>query len=109
MFTAYKTWRSPTIIDAYDVVALTSDAQRFCWGFLTYITNAKALAFLLAALLLFLNPAQPLRPQIAIMTLTMVIVDALMMTLYALSAARLRPYFQSPETLKNKADCLPVF
>ncbi|BAN95440.1 hypothetical protein E05_47760 [Plautia stali symbiont] len=29
-------------------------------------------------------------------------VDALMMTLYALIAARLRPYFQSPETRKQQ-------
>lgn len=36
------------------------------------------------------------------MTLTMVMVDALMMTLYALIAARLRPYFQSPETRKQQ-------
>jgi homoserine/homoserine lactone efflux protein len=96
-FAAYKTWRAPVIMDAYAVVALTRGAQRFCWGFLTDITNAKALAFLLAALPVFLNPAQPLGPQITLMTLTMVMVDALMMTLYALIACRLRRYFQSPE------------
>ncbi|PAV02753.1 hypothetical protein CBG25_09050 [Arsenophonus sp. ENCA] len=97
LFAAYRTWRAPVRMDTYAVAALTGGAQRFCWGFLTDITNAKALAFLLATLPVFLNPAQPLGPQITIMTLTMVMVDALIMTLYALIATRLRPYFQSPE------------
>lgn len=102
LFAAYRTWRAPVIMDAYDVVTLTRCAQRFCWGFLTDITNAKALAFLLATLPVFLNPSQSLGPQITLMTLTMVMVDAMMMTLYALIAARLRPYFQSPETRKQQ-------
>ncbi|PAV04645.1 hypothetical protein CBG25_07035 [Arsenophonus sp. ENCA] len=102
LFAAYRTWRAPVILDAYAVAALTGSAQRFCWGFLTDITNAKALAFLLATLPVFLNPAQPLGPQITLMSLTMVMVDALMMTLYALIAARLLPYFQSPETRKQQ-------
>jgi homoserine/homoserine lactone efflux protein len=102
LFAAYRTWRAPVSMDTYDVVALTRGAQRFCWGFLTDITNAKALAFLLVALPVFLNPTQPLGPQITLMTLTMVVVDALTMTLYALIAARLRPYFQSPETRQQQ-------
>ncbi|UDG80073.1 LysE family translocator [Candidatus Steffania adelgidicola] len=102
LFAAYKTWHAPVIIDTYEVAVLTSTAQRFFCGFLTDITNAKALAFLVAALPVFLNPSQPLKPQIVIMTLTMVIVDTLMMALYALIAARLRPYFQSPTALKRQ-------
>lgn len=30
LFAAYRTWRAPVILDAYDVVALTRGAQRFC-------------------------------------------------------------------------------
>ncbi|MFT4463556.1 MAG: LysE family translocator [Sodalis sp. (in: enterobacteria)] len=101
LFSAYRVLRAPVVVDTHDVVALTSGAQRFCWWLVTDITNAKMGVFLLATAPVFLNPIQPLRPQITIMTATLVMVDALIMTLYAFIAARLRPYL-SPERLKQQ-------
>ncbi len=102
VFAAYRTWRAKIIIDADDMARKTSSAQSFLWGFFTDITNAKAFVFLLATLPVFLNSDYSLGLQITIMTLTMVIVDALIMILYAMIATRLRPYFQSLERRKKQ-------
>lgn len=109
LFAAYKTWRAPIVLDSYDAVRHTSNVQSFLWGFFTDITNAKAFIFLLATLPIFLNPDNPPELQITIMTLTMVMVDALIMILYAMIAARLRPYFQSLERRKQQNRVLAAF
>ncbi|WMY94814.1 MAG: LysE family transporter [Arsenophonus sp.] len=101
-FLAYKTWRAPVMTNMNDVVILTSGIQRFFCGFLTDITNAKTLAFLVAILPVFINPKQSLILQIGIMTLTMVIIDTFMMSLYAFIASWLRPFFQSSSILKQQ-------
>ncbi|WP_348666545.1 LysE family translocator [Arsenophonus symbiont of Ornithomya chloropus] len=101
-FLAYKTWRSPVMKNINDVVILTSGVKRFFCGFLTDITNAKTLAFLVAILPVFINPKQSLILQIGIMTLTMVIIDTFMMSLYAFIASWLRPFFQSSRILKQQ-------
>ncbi|WMY97159.1 MAG: LysE family transporter [Arsenophonus sp.] len=101
-YLAYKTWRTPVIKDINDVVILTSCMKRFFCGFLTDITNAKTLAFLVAILPVFINPTQSLFLQIGIMTLTMVVIDAFMMLFYAFIASWLRPFFQSSRILKQQ-------
>lgn len=47
----------------------------------------------------FINQALPLVPQLALMTMTMTLVDTLVMTTYAYSANRLQQYLRSPSAL----------
>ncbi len=96
-------------MDPYDVVTLTRCAKRFCWSFLTDITNTKALHFLLPTLLVFLNPPQSLGLQITLMTLMMTMVYALMIMFYALISAACGLIFNRQKPINNKTVCLLVY
>ncbi|WP_102861101.1 LysE family translocator [Pseudomonas protegens] len=71
----------------------------FLSGFATNISNPKGIVFMVAILLHFINQTPPLVPQLALMALTMTLVDTLVMTTYAYSANRLQHYLRSPSAL----------
>ncbi len=68
----------------------------FMTGFATNVSNPKGIIFMVAILPQFINQALPLVPQLALMALTMTLVDMLVMTTYAYSANRLQQYLRSP-------------
>lgn len=80
--------------------AETDDQAHSAWGsFLagtvTAILNPKAIIFYMAFLVQFINPQTDLAPQLAVLMLTSSLVVIVLLTGYALIAARARMLFQS--------------
>lgn len=73
-------------------------------GFLMSAANPKAIVFFAALFPLFLNQAEPIIPQIAILAVTFLVLDGLSLFLYVLFAARLKSYLENQEKvhLQNK-------
>lgn len=109
IFLAYKTWRLPIITFNNSILTFTSNIQLFNWGLVTNITNAKAFAFLFATLPMVINQAQPLKQQIILLTIIMVIIDIFLMMFYAFIAVRLQPYFQSIKAIKWQNRLFSIF
>lgn len=65
-------------------------------GFLVNASNPKAIIFILAVLPQFLDLRQPQLPQYALMALTMIVVDLLVMAAYTGLAARVLRVLRSP-------------
>lgn len=77
-------------------------AWRSFWaGTITAILNPKAIIFYMAFLAQFINPQADLTSQLAILTLTSSMVVVVLLTCYALVAARARQVFQSPVARKR--------
>lgn len=71
-------------------------ARQIAHGFLVNASNPKSVVFMLAVIPQFLAPAQPLLPQYAVMALTLVAVDVVVMGGYALFASRLLAWLREP-------------
>lgn len=92
-------WRSlPQAIDADE--AQSTARGLFLEGLLVNLTNPKAIVFIAALTPQFIDPAQPQAPQFLIIALTMCGVDTLVMSGYALLAARLGRWLHAPEWLR---------
>ena len=77
-------WRQPVLkIDHTDKNENRSQQKRFWQATLVNLTNPKATLFLVAFLPQFLNPTEPQLPQLALMTLTAISVDIVVMLGYA--------------------------
>lgn len=77
-------------------------AWRSFWaGTITAILNPKAIIFYMAFLAQFIHPQADLTAQLAILTLTSSMVVLVLLTGYALVAARARQLFQSPRAKKR--------
>ncbi|MDZ7749826.1 MAG: LysE family transporter [Halofilum sp. (in: g-proteobacteria)] len=70
-------------------------------GFLVNSSNPKATVFMLAVLPQFIDAAQPLVAQYAVMAGTMVAVDIVVMGTYTLLAARLLAFWRDPRHLRR--------
>jgi homoserine/homoserine lactone efflux protein len=89
-------WQAPvqTNPDGIAKVAPMTAKNRFMLGFFTNVTNPKGIVFMVAVLPQFMNPQSSNRPlEIAIMALTMFVVDCLVMHGYAGLASKLARYF----------------
>jgi homoserine/homoserine lactone efflux protein len=89
-------WRAPvqTNPDGIAKVAPMSAKNRFMLGFFTNVTNPKGIVFMVAVLPQFMNPQSPNRAlEIAIMAVTMFVVDCLVMHGYAGLASKLARFF----------------
>jgi threonine/homoserine/homoserine lactone efflux protein len=88
-----KTFRSSTL--------LSVDAPRpsgrsfYLQGFLVGASNPKAILFFAAFFPQFLDPASPMLPQFALLALTFVACELLMLTACALGVARLLPVLRA--------------
>ena len=92
-------WRAlPQAIDE----AAPRLAQRglFVEGLLVNLTNPKAIVFMAALTPQFVDPARPQALQFLIIGLTMCGVDTLVMSCYALLAARLARWLHAPGALR---------
>ena len=95
-----KQWRAPVDGAASDAAAPSEPAglsvrQRLLRGALTNATNPKGIVFMVAVLPQFINPKQPLALQLAILLVTTLAVDSVVMHGYAFLASRLRALMQS--------------
>ena len=95
-----KQWREPVDGAASDAAAPSEPAglsvrQRVLRGALTNATNPKGIVFMVAVLPQFINPKQPLALQLAILLVTTLAVDSVVMHGYAFLASRLRALMQS--------------
>ena len=95
-----KQWRAPLGGAQSDLAAPTepiglSLRQRVLRGALTNATNPKGIVFMVAVLPQFIDPKKPLALQLAILLVTTLAVDSVVMHGYAFLASRLRALMQS--------------
>lgn len=96
MYLGIKQWRNTHGMLEGDVVQqAVAEGQgdwkkRFMTGMLTNVTNPKGIVFMVAVLPQFINASRPIALQLAIMALTMTLIDIVVMHGYALSGRMLR-------------------
>ncbi len=94
-------WRAP-------VESIDADDRRirpnglFMEGLLVNLSNPKAIVFIAALVPQFIDPAKPQWLQFLVILLTMCGVDIVVMSGYALLAARLRRWLDDPKSLKTQ-------
>lgn len=104
IYTGYLTWHIPISTEMLcksnpTTVPLTK-LKRFITGFITTATNARIIVFMISLMPQFIEPTQSLYPQLVLMTLTMLAVDAIMMHIYAFSASRIQYLVQEPRMIR---------
>ncbi|WP_426192465.1 LysE family transporter [Massilia sp. DWR3-1-1] len=82
--------------------ALPSFGRRVATGFLTNATNPKGIIFMVAVLPQFIAKQAPLLPQLAILGITMVVIDSIVMHGYAGLAASMQRYFRDPRAVRKQ-------
>ena len=102
-----KQWRAPVDGAASDAAAPSEPAglsvrQRVLRGALTNSTNPKGIVFMVAVLPQFIDPNKPLALQLAILLVTTLAVDSVVMHGYAFLASRLRALMQSVRARKTQ-------
>ena len=91
LYLALRQWRASGR-DLSEKVSATPPRAKFfllARGFLVNTTNPKALIFYLAVLPQFVSPTAPLAPQYLVIGLTFIVVDVVVMSVYAGLATRL--------------------
>jgi len=82
------------------MAAHPSFGKRVMTGFLTNATNPKGIIFMVAVLPQFIAKEAPLLPQLAILGVTMVTIDSLVMHGYAGLASSMQRYFRDARAVK---------
>jgi len=72
----------------------------FLQGLLVNLTNPKAIIFIAALVPQFIDPARSQWPQFLVIALTLISVDVVVMSAYALLAARLRRWLHDPKAAR---------
>ena len=95
-------WRSPPepIGGDGEGQRVQSRRQLYAQGILVNLTNPKAIVFIAALVPQFIVPDRPQWPQFALIGATMVAVDMMVMSCYALLATRFRPLLRNPRLLR---------
>ncbi|MFF7707406.1 LysE family transporter [Pseudomonas sp. NPDC007930] len=98
LFLAYKQWRAlPTeMAESVAVRPIGKPLALMFRGFLVNASNPKAIVFMLAVLPQFVEPQAPLFGQYAIIAVTMISVDLIVMAGYTGLAARVLRALRSP-------------
>lgn len=92
-------WRAPVV----PLVGEPPSRQRqglFLQGLLVNLTNPKAIVFIGALVPQFVDAAQPQLPQYLLIALTLCLTDLLVMSAYAVAAARLGGWLQDPRAFR---------
>ena len=90
-----KTFRSDTVLQVEGEAAASPRRSFYLQGFLVGASNPKAVLFFAAFFPQFLNPAEAIAPQFAILALTFMAFEFTVLTLCALGVARLIPLLRS--------------
>ena len=96
-------WRAKAEAPAVQTAGLAahpSFGKRVMTGFLTNATNPKGIIFMVAVLPQFIDKKLPLLPQLAILGVTMVTIDAIVMHGYAALASSMQRYFRDARAVK---------
>ncbi|BCG49564.1 amino acid transporter LysE [Candidatus Profftella armatura (Diaphorina cf. continua)] len=111
IYTSWQMWRASSINtkDSTYMRETISKKKSFIRGFFTTITNIKAITCLIATLPSCLTPIYPMGPQIIIMSLTMTMIDASVMLLFAIASSYLRPFFQKSRNIKIQNRISSIF
>ncbi len=98
IYLAVKQWRQPPapIQTEAQVRRAVNPLAMLGRGFLVNASNPKAIVFMLAVLPQFIDAGAPLLPQYALMALTMIAVDMLVMLGYSCLAARILRLLRTP-------------
>ncbi len=93
-------WRAP--VESIDTtkVHISKSGRLFRQGLFVNLTNPKAVIFIAALVPQFIVMSAPQLPQYIIIGATMVAVDVLIMTGYALLAGRFRVWFQNTRMMR---------
>ena len=97
-------WRAApsAMLGASTALVPPSFGQRVLTGFLTNATNPKGIIFMVAVLPQFIDKASLLLPQLAILGVTMVVIDTIVMHGYAGLAASMQRYFRDPRAIRKQ-------
>ena len=97
-------WRAPVVpaVEGARLEAHPGLSRRVLTGFLTNATNPKGIIFMVAVLPQFISQSLPLLPQLAILGLTMVIIDTIVMHGYAALAASMQRFFRDARALRKQ-------
>jgi homoserine/homoserine lactone efflux protein len=97
-----KQWRAPAapLVAATGEAPLASRRELYLRGWIVNALNPKGTVFLLAVVPQFLDPAQPLLPQYAVIALTLAFTDLVVMAGYTALAARVLRALKAPSHLK---------
>lgn len=100
-------WRAPAVaatgsgaLDTAGLPAHPSFGKRVMTGFLTNATNPKGIIFMVAVLPQFITKEAPLLPQLAILGVTMVTIDSIVMHGYAALASSMQRFFRDVRAVK---------
>lgn len=101
LYLAYLQWTAPTqSIEIQQKQPNKSRARLVMSGFLVNISNPKAIVFLLAILPQFLDLSKPQWSQYAVMAVTMVTIDLIVMAAYTGLASHVLTLLKSPQQQK---------
>jgi threonine/homoserine/homoserine lactone efflux protein len=93
-------WRAP-VSDGASGTAVVASPRRMFWNaWLVTSLNPKGIVFFIAFVPQFVNPAQPVLMQFAILEASFVTMAMLNAALWAVLAGRMRERFRRPETLR---------
>ena len=97
-------WRSKAesgpMASSAGLAAHPSFRKRVLTGFLTNATNPKGIIFMVAVLPQFINKGAPLLPQLAILGVTMVTIDSIVMHGYAGMASMMQRFLRDVRAVK---------
>lgn len=92
-------WRAPAVSDPAIMVALRPGGL-FAQGLLVNLTNPKAIIFVGALVPQFIDPAEPIFAQYLIIAATLCVTDIVVMSVYALAAAKIGHWFKLPASTR---------
>lgn len=112
----WQQWRAPVAaaLPAVDEAVRSTNAalslntglpgarQRFTTGFLTNATNPKGIVFMVAVLPQFIDPQRPLWQQLALLLLTAVSVEVVVMHAYATLASRTQRWLSTARARRTQ-------
>lgn len=101
LYLAYLQWKAPAqSIEIQHELTRKSAGKLVIYGFLVNMSNPKAIVFLLAVLPQFLDLSKPQWIQYAIMAVTMITIDLIVMAGYTGLAAKVLRLLKSPKQQK---------
>jgi homoserine/homoserine lactone efflux protein len=103
MWLGIQSWRAKaqaTSVDTAGLAAHPSFGKRVMTGFLTNATNPKGIIFMVAVLPQFISKDAPLLPQLAILGVTMVTIDSIVMHGYAALASMMQRFLRDVRAVK---------
>ena len=104
IYLGVQQWRAEPVTDgsAGPPIALS---RAFLQGFVVSATNPKVLLFYVAFLPQFVDPEMPVLPQMALLSVTFLVIAFTFDSCFALAAGRIRPFFTS-ERRARLQNCL---